>query len=241
MIWILLYQLIFGGSSNPLMFAKFEKHAKHIIQNEQRLDQVLAYQKETKSNSKDFAKAEKVYNKTIYQLEKDKNSSRDQINVIINEYLNDKKTELLNEVDLFIKTKDQIQEEEWNQIIKESVKGFEKYNKFQQKQVAKNNQYWLKLKKKFNSDDEDIKNKVESIIEAYNNYNDIIMSLKSPSNTKLTDYNSTKDELTAMVDQVIIAQRKLFDVRLDLRDLIYNNPDKFKVNKAMKKLKKVTH
>nr|WP_319397384.1 hypothetical protein [uncultured Carboxylicivirga sp.] len=241
MIWILLYQLIFGGSSNPLMFAKFEKHAKHIIQNEQRLDQVLTYRKETKSYIKDFEEAEKSYNKTIAQLEKNENSSRDKINQIINKYLAEKKKELLTEVDLFIKTKDQIKEEEWNQIIKASVKGFDKYNNFQQKQIAKNEKYWLKLKKKFKSDDEDLKMKVQSIIEAYNNHNNMIMTLNSPSNIKLTDYNTTKDELCAMVDQAIIAQRKLFDVRLDLRDLIYNNPDKFKVDKAMRKLKKVTH
>lgn len=241
MIWILLYQLIFGGSSNPLLFPKFEKHSKQFIQDEQRLDNVLALHKESKACYKDFSKKEKKYNKTINRLEKDEKTSRDQINEVINEYLKIKKEELSTEVDLYIKTKQNIKEEEWNLIIKESVKGFDKYKKFQNKQVAKNEKYWLKLGKKFKSDDPEFKDKVHSIIESYNNYKSQVMLLKSPTNTKLTDYDSTKDELLEMVDQAIKEQQQLFDIRLDLRDLIFASPDKFKVNKAMNKLKKVTY
>ncbi|MBS2099470.1 hypothetical protein [Carboxylicivirga linearis] len=223
------------------MFPKFEKHAKHIIQDKERLDKVLTDHKETKSNVKTFTKAEKKYNKTIHKLEKDENISRDSIEVVIQEYLDFKKDVLLTEIDTYTKTKQNIKEEEWNLIIQESIKGFKKFKKFQDKQTEKNHDYWVKLEKKFKSNDEDIKNEITSMIDDYNKYKSKVMLLRSPSNKKLTGYYTTKDELIKMVDVAISAQRKLFDVRLDLRELIFNNPDKFKVNKAMNKLKKVTY
>jgi len=223
------------------MFPKFQKHAKKLIEDDERLDQVLSLRKESSAYYEDFLKAEKRYNKTISHLEKDKETSRDKINNVINEYLNIKKAELYSEVDLYIKTKQYIHQDEWDLIIEKSTKGFDKYKEFQDKQVVKNEKYWLKLKKKFRDQNTELQEEVNSIIAAYNNYNHQEMSLRSPSNTRLLDYDTSKDELIEMVDQAIKAQQKLFDIRLDLRDLIFSNPDKFKVKKAMNKLKKVTY
>ncbi|MBI9060846.1 MAG: hypothetical protein JEZ14_02580 [Marinilabiliaceae bacterium] len=244
MLWILLFNLIFGSSGNLFLIPKFEKFTKKLVQDKERVDQILDQRKQTKKRKKKELKTHNAFIKTFQKQLLQQQSTAEELNEIVGQRMDIYRGEKEYELSEHLQMKQLIHESEWNNIV-DAVNGdFKKMLKLQQKEekkLAKRFDRLVKSCSRIDSPD----NKQE-VIAFMKNMKGIYLNNRKqfyqhllPENKKLLRYTISSSELETELERIHQLQVKQFKLCIEMQQFLAARTTATEWGRIKGKLKRV--
>jgi len=244
MLWILLFNLIFGSSGNLFLIPKFEKYTKKHVQDKERVDQILDLRKQTKKRKKKEVKTHKAFIKTFQKQLLQQNVTAEALNQMVDQRMVLYKGEKQQELGEHLEMKQLIHESEWNNIV-EAINGdFKKMLKLQQKEEKKLANRFDRLINScrcINSSDkmQEVQVYIENMKTAYLDNRKQFYQHMLPENKKLLQYSISSAKLETELEYIHALQVKQFQLCIEMQQFLAARTTASEWNRIKGKLKKI--
>lgn len=244
MLWILLFNLIFGSSGNLFLIPKFEKYAKKHVQDKECVDQILDQRKQTKKRKKKEVKTHKAFIKTFQKQLLQQQSTAEELHLIVEQRMVIYKDEKAYELGEHLQMKHLIHESEWNAIV-EAVNGdFKKVLKLQRKEEEKLSKRFDRLIKScagIRSSDkkQEVLSFMEDIKANYLGNRKQFHQHLLPENKFLLQYGVSRSELEVVLERIHDIQVRQFQLCIEMQQFLAARTTPSEWNSIKSKLKKL--
>ena len=233
MIWALLISLFFTGGEPLYIIPDIDKYVKRNVQDDDRKETILYYQKLSEKRRKKHSKDKKKFEKAFRRLSLDKTSTEDQFSKKLSDWQETRKIYREEELTFISKAKEKINLQEWEEIlaaadkdIQKEIKRVNKIKKRIQKNKRKSNML-IDTKSTYEKHIEDIRPAVNGVFEAQIKYVDYYLNFLSKNDsflygyeTSRNDFNKTSIEFHQLHDEIY---RKIMRSHFLLKDRTDNN------------------
>jgi hypothetical protein len=226
MIWAALIIAVIGyfggGHETFFLTPDLKKNVKTYVEDKEKKHEIYAIMKESKKMQKTFEKTRKGYIKKYKALNVDRNSTKDQHQALIGEYLEKRKEISALSIEKEMSMKKLCTEEEWGNIMNAIMEKTDK-GKVKKSMEKTNQKFFDKLVKTFTtniSDEANRKKALASLNESKENV-DIVIPMVSELSYKnieaIRSYNAKKADYDEDAEQLRIIRKEIYDNFLKLR------------------------
>jgi len=217
MVWYLLYMMLFGGGSSPIIVPKLDNYVKEYVVDEVRRDSIIELIKISDEKTEETAEANKDLVKTLKSLYKSRVATHEEFENTVNEILNNQKATQKVNLMVIVNSHKQITSDEWDKIQNEIYSSLEKSDKDRKEKTAKQNKKFDKLTKKISKNIAD-KNKrklaLDAVAEAKKVYSENRKTIQNEflnRNSVIYKYKASEKEISDYQNKIVRLNKEFFE------------------------------
>lgn len=218
MIWVLLFAVIFGSSSNNVfMLPSFNKAVKEYIETKEDKKEILTLLDQAKEKRKPILKEGEQNRKALDEIFKNRTTTKAQFDSLFIIAIKNKTALRKVNLNTLMEAQKYINEEEWEFIIKKNAIDAENFVEKSEKLVKVADKYFNRIDKVLKKDIADVTKQDQAIKNVYdfetsllNGYKNLVI-IASDKNALIYKYNITEEDIDK-IDLVVSKEtQKVYD------------------------------
>jgi hypothetical protein len=245
MLWALLFSIILGKNDPVFIFPKLDKHAKEHVTEEVRADRIIELRKTSEKKRKKYRKYKTKFDKKFRKLNSKKLTTLDDFKKLMAEHSLERKSFQEVEINSILEAKELITTEEWQLIITDGQKQFEKSKEQilkEQKRIARQKAKTLKLidgALKMSYPESTVDSVIVRVFNTFDNYLTAYYSLFESENSIIFNTTISREKLENEVNRLNQMYDKIYLSMIESHFILKKETSSQDWEKIMKRTNKI--